>query len=197
MTAAYPRCALRVAIAVTVAVTIGCASGRGKTVLPLSRQTPQKRSVIENYDDLLLKVEQRVPGFGGMFIGEDGKLCVYLLDTSQLAAARLAIATVFGPQRVPSAGVRALKGQYTISQLKQWAERAQSVFEIRGVTMVDLDEAKNRVAIGVEDDSRVAPVERALMSLRIPREAVVIDVTGQIKPMGGKHGKSHRADRKL
>jgi hypothetical protein len=43
--------------------------------------------------------------------------------------------------------VRALHGQYTASQLKGWTERAARMLEMSGVTMVDLDEAKNRVAI--------------------------------------------------
>jgi len=52
-----------------------------------------------------------------------------------------------------------------------------------GVTAVDLDEASNRVAIGVEDDSRRRAVEQALPGLAIPRETVVIEVTGEIRPL--------------
>ncbi len=138
---------------------------------------------MESYDDLLVRVEQKAPGFGGMFIGKDGRLAVYLLDPSQLAAARSAIEAVFGPQRVPAAGVRALKGQYTVSRLKQWTERAAGMLGMPGVTIVDLDEAKNRVAIGIEDGSRRQAAEQALVSLGIPREAAVIEVTGQIRPL--------------
>ena len=49
--------------------------------------------------------------------------------------------------------------------------------------MVDLNEAKNRVTIGVEDDSRTQTVKDVLSSLKIPREAVLIQVTGQINPV--------------
>jgi hypothetical protein len=138
---------------------------------------------METYDDLLLRVEELAPGFGGMFIGPDGRLTVYLLDPSQLAAARTAIEAVFGPDRVPAEGMRAVQGQYIVSQLKRWMELAATVMELPGVTAVDLDEARNRVTIGVEDDSRVQPVEQALFRLAIPREAVVIEVTGQIRPL--------------
>jgi hypothetical protein len=48
---------------------------------------------------------------------------------------------------------------------------------------VDLDEAKNRVAIGIEDESRRARVEQALASISIPRAAVMIEVMGQIRPL--------------
>jgi hypothetical protein len=138
---------------------------------------------MESYDDLLVRVEERVPGFGGMFIGQDGGLVLYLLDPLQLAAARSAIETVFGAQRLPAAGVRALQGQYTVSQLKRWMIRAADMLEMSGVTTVDLDDAKNRVGIGLEDDSRTPAVEQALMSLGIPRAAVVIELTGKIKPL--------------
>lgn len=138
---------------------------------------------MQSYDDLLVRVEEKAAGFGGMFIGQDGRLAVYLLDSSGLAAARAAIEAVFGAQQVPAAGVRALQGQYTVSQLKRWTERATGLLEISGVTMLDLDEAKNRVAVGLEDDSRKPTVEQALASLGIPREAVVIEVTGPIRPL--------------
>lgn len=121
-------------------------------------------------DDLLRRVEQMVPGFGGMFVGEDGKLVVYLPDPSQLAAARAAIEAVFGPQQVPPGGVRARRGQYSFSELKCWKERAGTLFRISGVTIVDLDESRNRVAIGVADESAMAAVERALAPPRHPED---------------------------
>jgi len=133
------------------------------------------------HDDLLLRVERMAPGFGGMFIDPNGRLAVYLLDPSQLSAARSAIEAVFGPGLTAHGGVRALQGQYTVSQLKAWTERANAILEVPGVTMVDLDEGKNRVTVGVEDDSRTQAVKQVLSSLKIPREAIVIQVTGQIR----------------
>ena len=70
-----------------------------------------------------------------------------------------------------------------MSQLKTWTERATALLEMRGVTMVDLDEGKNRVTVGIDNDSRTEAVERALSSLDVPRAAVVITVTGEIKPV--------------
>jgi hypothetical protein len=133
-----------------------------------------------------MRVERRAPGFGGMFIDSDGRLAVYLLDIRQLDAARSAIEAVFGSSRVPVAGVRAVPGQYAVSQLKVWTERTGTLLEMPGVTMVDLDEAKNRVTVGVEEASRTDAVEQALSSLGIPRAAVVIQVTGQIRPVDRK-----------
>jgi hypothetical protein len=175
------------------ATTVGAAILAG-AIVAAGQEASQKQSTMETYDDLLVRVEERAPGFGGMFIGQDGRLAVYLLDPSQLASARSAIEAVFGAQRVPAAGVRARQGQYTVSQLKRWTERAAGMLEVSGVTMVDLDEAKNRVAIGLEDESGTPRVERALVSLGIPRAAVVIEVTGQIRPLDRSQSKSRSTD---
>jgi hypothetical protein len=138
---------------------------------------------MERYDDLLIRVERQVPGFGGMFIDRQGRLAVYLLDTSQLIAARAAIEAVFGAESIPAAGVRALLGQYAVSQLKAWSEMAAALLELPGVTAVDLDEAKNRIAIGVDHESRTRGVERTLSAIAIPRHAVMIQVIEKIHPV--------------
>jgi hypothetical protein len=140
-------------------------------------------AVTETYDQLLIDVEKRTPGFGGMFIDVDGRLAVYLLDVAKLPIARAAIEAVFGPARIPAAGVRAVQGRYAISQLKTWTERAGALLKLPGVTLVDLDEARNRVTIGVEHASRTSAVAQALTSLKIPRDVLLIEVSGAIRPV--------------
>jgi hypothetical protein len=143
----------------------------------------QDRQSMQTHDDLLVLVEKMAPGFGGMFVDSDGRLVVYLLDTNQLPAARSAIQSVFGRDHVPAAGVRATRGQYTVSQLKAWTKRARDLLRMSGVTMVDLDDAKNRVTVGIENRSRRRQVEQRLSALDIPRKAVLIEVIGQIRPV--------------
>ena len=138
---------------------------------------------METYDDLLVQVEHQAPGFGGMFTGEDGRLVVYLLDPSKIGAAQSAIQSVFGPGHIPLAGVRAVRGRYTISQLKRWSERAAKLLEIPGVTAVGLDAAHNRVAIGLDSASQKAAVSKRLKSLRIPLDAVAFKVLGPIRQL--------------
>jgi hypothetical protein len=166
----------------TAAVPAGLAASR----VAAADSTSQEPRRLETQDDLLVRVEKRVPGFGGMFVDAEGRLTVYLLDTSQLAAARAAIEFVFGPGRVPAAGIRAVRGRYSVSQLKMWMERGGDVLSVPGVTLVDLDEASNRVAIGVDDRTRIRAVEQALASLKVPREAVVIQVTGPIRQLDAR-----------
>jgi len=164
-----------------VVTSVGMGLRPGATAF-VSQPPCQVRGTMEHYDDLLVRVEGQVPGFGGMFVDREGRLTVYLLDQSQLGAARRAIEAVFGVDAVPAAGVRALQGQYVVSQLKAWSEMAAALLELPGVTAVDLDEARNRVAIGIEDKSRTQVVERALSATAIPRAAVMIQVTERIRP---------------
>ena len=170
------------ALALAVVTTEGNGLRPGATVFA-TQPRYQETSRMERHDDLLARVEQQVPGFGGIFVDREGRLAVYLLDKSQIGAARAAIEAVFGVDSVPAAGARALQGQYVVSQLKAWSEKAAVVLELTGVTAVDLDEARNRVAIGVDRKSRTRAVERALSAIAIPRQAVTIQVTEKIRPV--------------
>ena len=140
-------------------------------------------SIMDTHDDLLLRVEQLATGFGGMFIDDDGRLTVYLLDSAQLPAARTAIEVVFGPAAIPAAGLRATAGQYSVSQLAAWTRQAARAMELPGVTLIDLDEARNRVTIAVDDSSYAPAVEQVLGSMDVPLAAVRIEVTEAIRPV--------------
>jgi len=77
-------------------------------------------------DDLMVAVANQVPAFGGMFIGRDGLLRMYLLDPRQSAAAQTAIAAVFGRGRVSFSGAQAVQARYGFTQLKAWHDRASA-----------------------------------------------------------------------
>lgn len=135
-------------------------------------------------DEQLGEVAGRVPGFGGLFLDEANNLCVYLLDVSQKKAVEEAIIAVFGADFIPPSGVRPLKAQYSFSQLKTWHDRLTGpVLTIRGVVLTDLDEAKNRLRIGVEKREVIRRVEQKLVQLKVPRKAVIIEQTQPIKTL--------------
>lgn len=169
-------------------LTCGAVAAVAVVVLPrvivTAREAPsQDITSMETHDDLLLRIERIAPGFGGMFIDRDGRLTVYLIDSAQLPAARAAIESVFGPGVIPAAGLRAAAGQYTVSQLAAWTQQVARTLELPGITLVDLDEARNRVAIGIDHSSKARAVEQVLGSMNIPLAAVVIDITDPIRPV--------------
>jgi len=173
---------------VLVFVIVGCgflksgpdANGHNGAVQSQSSEGGKEKT----FDDLLVEVAQRAPGFGGMFIDQEGSLSVYLLDVTQKTAAEATIAAVFGRDRIPPSGIRVLQGQYSFLQLKQWHDRLSPVvLAIPGVILTDIDEAKNRLRVGVERLKMTSRVEQQLAKLGIPREAVIIEETEPIKPL--------------
>ena len=176
----FPALPFRLTCVAVAAVTLVLLQREARRVRDASSQD---FTSMETHDDLLLRVERLAAGFGGMFIDRDGPLTVYLMDSAQLPAARTAIESVFGLAVIPAAGLRAAAGQYTVSQLAAWTQQAARAMELPGVTLVDLDESRNRVAIGVDHSSKAQAVEQVLEPLNIPRAAVVIDVIEPIRPV--------------
>ena len=136
-------------VALAVVTTAGIGMRPGAVVVATQREY-QESGRMERHDDLLVRANDRCPASAACRRPRRAVGC-YLLDTSQLGAARAAIEAVFGMGWVPAAGVRAIQGQYVVSQLKAWSEMATAILELPGVTAVDLDEARNRVAIGIEE----------------------------------------------
>ncbi len=141
--------------------------------------SPSTQAVVE-HDDLFAEVAAAAPGFGGLFLDTNGVLNVYLLDPAQegaTAGATAAIAAVFGADRFALGEVRPLQGTYGFSQLYEWRKALrQDVLGLSGVTTLDIDDFSNRVRIGVEEVSVEGRVEEELAKLRIPSEAVDIQV---------------------
>ncbi len=113
-----------------------------------------------------------------------GVLYVYLLDPTQKEAAAKAIMTVFGhyhPDLLPPREIRVLQAQYSFLQLKEWFDLIGILFSvIPEVTMTYIDDAKNRLVIGVLSLSTevVTRIEQELARLGVPREAVILEETG-------------------
>ncbi|MEM4413920.1 MAG: hypothetical protein QXD59_06560, partial [Candidatus Caldarchaeum sp.] len=134
---------------VKVHVSLRCPEGETRWKLHVVEGLPQPstKTVLpqaeETYDDLLLRVAQRVPAFGGMFFGFEGRqytgvLHVYLVDPSRKEAAIQAIVDVFGPlypDLLPPREVRMLPAQYSFLQLKEWLDRMNILHNLPEVTL--------------------------------------------------------------
>ncbi|MBI1741574.1 hypothetical protein HYR54_00720 [Candidatus Acetothermia bacterium] len=174
-----------ISLVILIMLTNGCSlfkssssheTDRDKSSAPIAAKDSQ------TIDDLFAEVAKQVPSFGGMFIDSQGNLSVYLLDPTQKVEAESAIASVFGRDRIPSDGIRVLQGEYGFLQLKEWFDRANALLALPGVTLVDIDESKNRLKIGLEKLDALNRVEQALVRINVPREAVNFEETGPIEP---------------
>jgi hypothetical protein len=173
-------CALRLVCSLDVrafSLVLAFSVVTGLGPIGISHAQPQTPRTL---DDMFSDVAKLAPDFGGMFLSEDeSTLQVYLLDPSpqKVKAVETAIAQVFGRGVIPTKGIKAFKGQFGFAQLRQWHDRLSGpVLGVKGVRFTDIDEAKNRLRIGIEN-KRVEPlVVRQLRALGIPGNVVVIDV---------------------
>jgi hypothetical protein len=133
-------------------------------------------------DSLFARVARDVPAFGGMFL-EGRKLVVYLTNTARREAAEKAIRAVFGRTRVPPGGIEVLQGSYGFLKLRAWHTKHRlGTLSIPGVVLVDIDEARNRLRIGISDPGITAQVRASLDDAGVPRKAVAIVEVDPVTP---------------
>ena len=130
---------------------------------------PPPRAAILPGDSQLLKVADRMPGFGGMFFDENGDFHIYLTEDIQAlsaeaiedrtARAQVAVAAVLGenflaqgrsqrahqdkaalPQASPR--IKIVEGDYDIKQLVKWRADIDRNLALPGVVSTDLDERR-------------------------------------------------------
>jgi hypothetical protein len=140
----------------------------------------QERLRPQTLDDLFAAVAEIVPAFAGMYRGEAGTLHVNLTDTGPTTAqaAEKAIRTVFGPKAIPEGGLRLNKVRFGFLDLKAFHDQAASLLGISGVVLIDIDERRNRLRIGLNPIDVQAKIEMQLTRLGIPRDAVNFEAFG-------------------
>jgi len=160
-----------------------------EAVAPLSREADLRRDVpfspvrLQTLDDALLQVDATVPGFGGMYYDEKGRLVVRLVHPSAASVAERAIAAVFGPEKIPVEGLVTEPAARTFAQLKALQERINpDVLSQAGVVLTDVDEKTNRVVIGIDRAAARPGIEKILERLGIARDAIGIVEVGPILP---------------
>lgn len=113
-----------------------------------------------------------IPGFGGLFI-DQGVPTVYLTDVAQRGVAERLLG---GFARANGAsGMRVLAGRFAYGDLERWFQDVSyNAFEHGGVVFVDLDEAANRVLVGVERGASHASIRSLAVRLGVPAEAIAV-----------------------
>lgn len=127
--------------------------------------------------DLWAEVAEKVPTFAGLYVDEETRtLHVLLTDHGQsLKSAVHALQTIVRSQVLCDFTPVAQQAKYTYSQLKAWDDRLIQVLSVPGTVSSGIDEAGNRLEVGVEDLATHGPiVEVRLVELGIPREVVSI-----------------------
>lgn len=133
----------------------------------------------------MVDIGKEVPGFGGLRLDPHNPdvLKVFLLDPDgpkHKEAVEDAIMEII-PGALPHGGIQAVQGQHSILELKEWYDEvratiARSEWIVEGLSLTDLEEDPNRIAIGVVSEKYVREMESTLAETSIPSEAVRIAV---------------------
>ncbi len=120
----------------------------------------------------LQTLTRSIPGFGGLFI-DQGVPTVYLTDPGQRGVAERLL-DGFARGRGAS-GIRVLAARFAYGDLDRWFQQvSHHAFEQGGVVFVDLDEAANRVLVGVERGAAHASIRSLAARLGVPVEAITV-----------------------
>lgn len=135
----------------------------------------------KSFDDMLAEIAVMVPGFGGMYIAEDGAMEVVMSDRTLEAGVENAIRAVLPMENVSYTGVRIVDGKYAFNQLKDWNDAVyKSVLAMDGAVFTDINERANKLVVGISDASLRNSVEAAYKAAGVPTGALVIEMTGPV-----------------
>jgi hypothetical protein len=132
---------------------------------------------------------ERIPGFGGYAFDADGNLVAFIKrrTTAGDAAARVLLTRLLDRRRPAlgrqGGGVVLRTAEFTFAELASWRDRLTDSLLGRGlgVRSTDVDEAMNRVRIGVGGIAARAAVLRAALEAGVPTTALVIEDEGLVE----------------
>jgi|GEM_PF-4035470 len=150
------------------------------------------------YDDMMLDIAERVPGFGGFFVKEEERVAYVWLrggDKALLPQVERELRRYYGESLDLANGLRALDAVYDFRELKALQMLAiEHVMAWKDVVRSDVDEMNNRVTIGVstpEAQQRVLAFARQVGgsdALEVELTAPIennYQLTDSIRPVGG------------
>lgn len=147
-------------------------------------------------DRRFLTVAEQVPAFGGAYLAPASgapnaprQVRVWLLEPSpeNLAAALNALRVVIGEPFTTEDAI-ALRADFGFADLWRWKQMAGELLARSDVHLVDLDETRNRVVLGISKDADRSGVNSAVTAEGIPASAVELVETGPIVPVPGSPG---------
>ncbi|MGH7519168.1 MAG: hypothetical protein ACREOC_17175 [Gemmatimonadales bacterium] len=125
-----------------------------------------------------------VRGFGGFLLDPQGVPTVYLTDPAEVDAAATALAPFLAARGMDRSRLQVRRADFDYARLEGWFEAVSpEALSVPGAVFADLDEASNRLRVGVAHGTAGAEVRRALAALRVPAEAVIVEETAPIRQL--------------
>lgn len=177
---------LFVLVAAAVALATAAAASAARAGVPA---VPEPSVIGEARGDAMLTADEQqlalgraIPGFGGMFVGEDGALHVYARDPTAAAAA----AAGGWLEKTLGAALRIDRGDFTFAELLAWKRALAPAMALPGAASLDVDEARNRVVLGVRRGIATADRDRigeAVADAGVPAGAVLVEEVAPFAPI--------------
>lgn len=168
------------ALALTL-IASACSDGPPPSA-PVVRPSFSGFAIAQDATPEQMAVAEVVQGFGGYFLDETGAPTVYLTDPARRADAEAALAGFLADRGFTAADLRVRQGSFGYAQLDAWYRRAlPAVFGVSGIILGDVDEAANRIRIGVASAAAAAAVSDAFARLGVPSDAVVVQQRAPIR----------------
>jgi hypothetical protein len=109
------------------------------------------------------RIGAELPAFGGMYLDEAGRPTVYVTDLKQTERVRSRLGEIARENGVSPEEIRFAAAQFSYAQLNDAFTRAtHAAMPLAGSVFTDLDEAQNRVVVGVDNPGRINGVRQAL-----------------------------------
>ena len=155
------------------------------------RVTAPGQQRLAGLDSEYAGIAAKARGFGGMFYDENGTLNVYLTNEARQSpqARQRALDEVSaslqgrGRPAPSSSEVKVLEASRDYLELVTLRGRMGSMLNVPGVVFTDIDEAENRLHVGVLAEASVSQVQLALQDAGVPLDAVTIGVTEPVVPL--------------
>lgn len=126
-------------------------------------------------------LDQLVPGAGGYFYDDDGNLVVYVKDKTKVKEDKLKqlLNPVLDMDKAKvnkQTGVVVVKtAKFSFPELAAWRDAMTGLMgRGLGVVLVDADEGRNLVRVGVSGEAGRAAVEQKAKDLKMPKEALEV-----------------------
>jgi hypothetical protein len=122
-------------------------------------------------DDIYAQVGLIEPRFAGVFYDQDNVLTILATEPDALASSRNALQSVFsGRQDLGEGQARVRIAEYSFLQLYEWGQSLPGLFDIDEVVSVGIDEAANRLLVGIERPAIGETVLSTLSESDVPPE---------------------------
>jgi hypothetical protein len=172
-------------LAAAVLLAAACSDGSNPVAPP---QVPDDAALrpgtLQQGTDDPVSLARGVRGFGGFFLDPQGQPVVYLTDPAELDAAASALEPFLAARGLDRARLQVRRADYDYASLESWFDAVSpEALALPGAVFADLDEASNRIRIGIVRGGSAAELHRSLAALHVPDQAVVVQESAPIRQL--------------